>query len=397
MRSPIAFMPNDSLNNAKWEYGMGQLTATGMQVLDILGKAMRQRYVVDHQLISPMFNVSEYVVRSTDYDRTIQSAQSLLLGLFPRGLVLNSSVVPVHVMPKQFDELLLGYENSICGRLAEMRSKKSGAWVQKEKQSEELFLRLAQASGYEKVTLDQLDIIQDPLFCEAAHDFEFIDAFKNFPELVKKTMDLFTWTLREKYVRNIEMSRLTGGNMIGRVISKFQRKAGRKISVPIYPSPGSPRIEDRTESSDLKITHFSAHDTTLLSLLGSMGMYDDSNPPYGSSIVFELLLKDDDYHVRVFYNKGIQSLFQESLVLCQGKDTCTLDEFVAKYRVMVPDNFQQECQAQNTNVLVGVSITIIGTLLLLCWFQRFYTRSLNKRQTAASVNDYSEEVPLQGV
>ena len=48
-----------------------------------LGRLIRKRYTVEHQLISPNYTRDEVYVRSTDFDRTLMSALSQLSGLFP--------------------------------------------------------------------------------------------------------------------------------------------------------------------------------------------------------------------------------------------------------------------------------------------------------------------------
>ena len=54
----------------------------GVRQLYQLGRLIRHRYTVEHQLISPNYTRDEVYIRSTDYDRTLMSALSLLSGLF---------------------------------------------------------------------------------------------------------------------------------------------------------------------------------------------------------------------------------------------------------------------------------------------------------------------------
>ena len=48
-----------------------------------LGRLIKQRYTVEHQLLSSNYTRDEVYVRSTDYDRTLMSVLSQLSGLFP--------------------------------------------------------------------------------------------------------------------------------------------------------------------------------------------------------------------------------------------------------------------------------------------------------------------------
>ena len=55
--------------------GFGMLTPTGMQQLYNLGKNLRKRYVDDMALLSRNYSREFVSVRSTNYDRTLMSAQ----------------------------------------------------------------------------------------------------------------------------------------------------------------------------------------------------------------------------------------------------------------------------------------------------------------------------------
>lgn len=58
---------------------------TGMQQLNSLGTKLRERYITTYGMINANYTREDVFVRSTDYDRTLISAQSLLQGLFPPG------------------------------------------------------------------------------------------------------------------------------------------------------------------------------------------------------------------------------------------------------------------------------------------------------------------------
>lgn len=74
---------------------------------------------------------------------------------------------------------------------------------------------------------------------------------------------------------------------------------------------------------------FSAHDTTLAALLSALGVFDGENPPYASSVVFELHKNEGKYSVKSFYNKGVPNkLNQKPISLSTCKNTeCTFSEF----------------------------------------------------------------------
>ena len=65
--------------------GIGQLTPTGMQQTLKLGKAIRERYIEAKGFLGESYSRKEFYVRSTDYERTLMSAESVLAGLYPLG------------------------------------------------------------------------------------------------------------------------------------------------------------------------------------------------------------------------------------------------------------------------------------------------------------------------
>lgn len=69
----------------QWAEGVEQLTARGMQQTSQLGALFRKKYVHKYHLLPEHYQNGTMLVFSTDYDRTLMSAESILLGLYPLG------------------------------------------------------------------------------------------------------------------------------------------------------------------------------------------------------------------------------------------------------------------------------------------------------------------------
>ncbi len=86
--------------------GFGQLTQKGMKQHFDFGKFIRSRYST---FLNKYYNLKRAVIRSTDYDRTLMSAYSLLNGLYPPEdfQVWNNESqwqpIPVHTTSKYND------------------------------------------------------------------------------------------------------------------------------------------------------------------------------------------------------------------------------------------------------------------------------------------------------
>ncbi|CAF1270061.1 unnamed protein product [Rotaria sordida] len=117
-RSPILSYPESIVDEFFWPNGFGQLTLRGQLQQIRLGQYFRERY---SELLNSTYVASEVTIRSTDNDRTLMSAYSNLLGLYPTSKekldlilleieqdnkwpeVLPWQPIPVHTVPKSID------------------------------------------------------------------------------------------------------------------------------------------------------------------------------------------------------------------------------------------------------------------------------------------------------
>lgn len=76
-----------------------------------LGKFLRNRY---SKILSEEYSPNEIYIQSTDYDRTIMSAQAILAGIFPpkNDQIWNDDIlwqpIPVHSIPINIDIVIGG-------------------------------------------------------------------------------------------------------------------------------------------------------------------------------------------------------------------------------------------------------------------------------------------------
>lgn len=115
-RTPIATL---SAVNYQWQEGPGQLTAEGMQQEYKMGMELRKKYIEQAHLLPEHYEHGTMYVRSTDYERTLMSAESLLMGLYPLGTGPNTSEsslpalphafqpIPIFSAPSKYDELII--------------------------------------------------------------------------------------------------------------------------------------------------------------------------------------------------------------------------------------------------------------------------------------------------
>uniref|UniRef100_A0A914EN41 acid phosphatase n=1 Tax=Acrobeloides nanus TaxID=290746 RepID=A0A914EN41_9BILA len=87
-RTPLrsAVWPTNPYQESFWiketNVGLSQLTPTGKQQHINLGKKLRDRYITDLGFVSPNYDQREIFIQSTNFARTIQSAQANMQGFY---------------------------------------------------------------------------------------------------------------------------------------------------------------------------------------------------------------------------------------------------------------------------------------------------------------------------
>lgn len=134
VRTILRRYPDDP-NQAFWDtYGQGQLLPAGMKQLQAYGVWLMTRY---GSFLNSTYSPSRVYVRSTDYDRTLQSSYALLSGLFRSSSTLawtdvddqSASIpIPVHTIPLDKDDVIVvivAHSNSFPLMI---RCRFSGVW-----------------------------------------------------------------------------------------------------------------------------------------------------------------------------------------------------------------------------------------------------------------------------
>ncbi|XP_054379812.1 lysosomal acid phosphatase isoform X1 [Pongo abelii] len=171
-RSPVKTYPKDPYQEEEWPQGFGQLTKEGMLQHWELGQALRQRY---HGFLNTSYHRQEVYVRSTDFDRTLMSAEANLAGLFPpNGMQrFNPNIswqpIPVHTVPITEDRLLK-FPLGPCPRYEQLQNEtRQTPEYQNESSRNAQFLDMvANETGLTDLTLETVWNVYDTLFCE--HD-----------------------------------------------------------------------------------------------------------------------------------------------------------------------------------------------------------------------------------
>lgn len=355
-RSPAETFPTDPYQEDSWPQGWGQLSKLGMQMQYGLGQFLGKRYQ-DTGFLNANYTRTEIYIRSTDVDRCLMSAQSDLSGLYQPlpEMQFNPNIswqpIPVHTKPKENDYLLRTdgtscpyYDELMAKELATDRVKKIND------ENKDFFQKLKKDTGVaEDVTVNTVYKIEDPLFCEQAHNrtlptWASDDVMLKLENLTNIGMALLFGTK--------ELARLKGGPLVGKMISDMEQKSKNVTGTPI------------------KFFMYSAHDTTLAAFMSALGVYNGKQSPYASAVGVELWEDDatKSFNVSIWFRNSTTQETPFKLNLKDCSDMCGLERFKELVLDIIPRNVEAECGAtfmKNYTIPILIGTSLIALILVL--------------------------------
>lgn len=297
-RAPLSFgliyMPS-----VDGECAPGQLTDCGKDNLFNLGQKLKKDYV-DSGFISKNYNSNEIHLASTDFQRTIESLQSLIKGMFKSA----SSVIPINLGKKGVKSL---YTSKFCDSY--LKDKK-------------IFKRMVVAKHEDNIN--------------EIHEY----VRKKYPVLNKisgiySMFDIVTSSLGNKNTFFNNFSKKILRKMENLAVDEFFGHLEDKKNLAISRGQIIKDLHDRiktvvTNSVDkTKMFILSGHDTTIYPLLMAFNIHDNRWPVFGANIVFETYEAPNNKHyIRVKYNGEVKEIPTCHKNYKNDKSLCLVDEFL---------------------------------------------------------------------
>lgn len=339
----------------EWPMGYKQLTSVGMRDMYQRGQDLRRKYVDELGLISGSYHLDEVYVRASNTDRALQSAQMLVLGLYPLGTGPDPSVyepelqaapapelaftaVPIHSVALENDSVLRPWTGKAkCKKYRKYVKGLSKTAIYKDQgQKYEAFLtRMSEITGVnegEKTAkiLYEINEIYEPLSSSVLHNLPLPDGVSDQDmDLMRSLAD---WNYHYQFLGK-KVGHITGGPFVGEVAGTFRKFAEAGGKAP-------------------KLSLYSGHQRTMLGLEAALGietrrtegtLFKGRVPPLGSHYAFELHeVADGDYKVRLlfFSDEGERVI---SIPGCDGK-MCSLERFLALAAEIAPKNWRKACR-----------------------------------------------------
>ena len=337
-RSPTNLFPTYPRPvDAIWPMGLGALTPRGMEQHLLLGRELRKKF---KGFINETYLSSEIRVTSTDVDRTLMSAQMNMAGLYGQLTAKEirdvnatfSQPVPVH--PDASGILSPGSKCPAFGREKTMVEKRSFDARRNREENGTLVDSIKFQSG--NVSLKILNIA-DAVYCSNQHGVE-LPTWIADNQTIKNYLDFYYSELGPRlYMGNDKLARLGGGPLLSTLVRKMKEKIAGNLTQ--------------------KVLAYSAHDVTIMALLGALRVFDNKQPTYASLISVDLFRSPSsgpaegsgtsaDYFVVVKYLRGSSQPDigkAKTLVIPGCAKYCPLTKFVRSLAENIAEDSADTC------------------------------------------------------
>ena len=305
-RTPIHPFPNNSVWN-DYRLPPGSLTSIGWAQHAAVGRWVRERYAVNTSssfLSEWQYEPRSLQVRSTQVERCMQSITALLTGLYPPRL--NHSAVdaaqasrkttltpypPVDVMPIPLDALLQATDKCPSYALTYPDTQRASSEridvLYPDLHAQLLALTNMSTFSVASSVAMLVSWAADNLLCEEAHG---LSSSAELTALYEVLTALSRYVSYERFVGDPRDARGSIGDLLLRDVA---RSVLNKVRVSERPEEVGGDGDDWYDMyADEKLRIYSAHDTTVVSLLASFHLLDNASfwllPPYATVVSMDM-------------------------------------------------------------------------------------------------------------
>ncbi|XP_033229017.1 venom acid phosphatase Acph-1-like [Belonocnema kinseyi] len=320
------YVNNPNAENNYFPIGQGGLTNDGKLREYNLGQFLREKY---NNFLDSTFTPEVLEARSTNYERTILSLQLVLAGLYPpnNDQVWNPSLnwqpIPTYYEPETKDILL---STILCSRFQEQRAKIMQIPEVKEKFESfaDLLKNLTTLVGRPITTTFDVAKIYFTILTEYESNFTIPNWASRYL-YNQHVINAIKFDYEIAVYNNI-MKKLTAGPLI------------RKMSEDMI------SVRNGSFTNGRKIFLYSGHESNLVTLLSSFGVYHFHVPKFSSAVIVEFYRLKEEYYVQVVYYLGIPPEIEIKEIPGCSK-LCPLHKFLELMKPVTPneDEVNSQC------------------------------------------------------
>ena len=333
-RTPSDFMEWDV---GRWTNGSMLLTPEGMRQQYLIGAHLRERYIIDNKLLPDIYNSSLLYVVSTSTERAQSSIQSQLKGLYPykdhkylinpippislsesfdvkNAVPITSFVINSYLKDPMFhskDECP-EYENYI-------KMRKNSLIIKQIFEKYRYIVRIIENTyniskdEAENLILDVIASIRSNKFHEHSWHPAFDDIFIEIAQQLYMEAKIYS-----SYSPD-DIARFAGSDFFNNITKQIKDvRDGKMIR---------------------KASIYSAHDTTIYSIFATLGMMLTEQPPFGTTVLFEVLKENGEFFVRLLYN------MEERIMPGCFSPKCPVDIFLDHIHHRVFTDTKEACKS----------------------------------------------------
>jgi len=304
----------------------GELTINGYYEHVNLGAQLRKTYIDKFHLLDEEFNPEQIYIRSTDIERTFQSAEAHMHGFYPPPTRKSSGTNVIDIFTvEQSVEYLTPMANCPAFMQSCNAVQNTSLWAKKMQEYNPLMQQLENVWNSTAFPwwIGLFGILESRIFNGIA-----------FPPGVDQQVyedieALCCWQIQQLY-GNPEYMPLG--------IGLFIQEIRNNIIDLIYEGETDPRY-----------FIYSAHDTSVAFVAIALGIFSgEAWPPYASNLAIELYsAQNDSFFIRVLYQ-------QEPMQVPGCENVyCTLNEFLTILHARIPTNWDAECQVESSRKTIN--------------------------------------------
>jgi hypothetical protein len=290
-----------------WKEGLGELTEKGINQEIQLGKQLRIKYIDQYHLLPKVYDANTLYARSTDKNRTIKSADALLLGLYPLNYrKLADQKISVHIVPINDDQLLIVKPSTNVFDIVNRYLKNRNFWKERIAPIENKLNYWSKETKLSLKNIEELDQLADNLYIRKMHQLPLPNGIssEDADAIISLSDSVIVHDFKLK-----ETTDPTGRNFIKAVANYLKLSMQNKTS--------------------LKYILFLGHDASIMCVMNTLGSPLEKTPPYASRLNFSLWKNADQYYVKVTFNN------QPVVIPGCNKEICSVEQF---YKITDSEN-----------------------------------------------------------